>query len=197
MKPFSESCEQNRAPILEVLHKELVDDGKLLEIGSGTGQHAVYFSPHFPNLVWQTSDCLINHSGIKLWLADAKQPTPLDPLELDVSLNNWPKTQYEFVFSANTVHIMSWSMVKDMIVQIGKVLKPNGKFCLYGPFNYAGQFTSESNCRFDHWLKDRDAKSGIRDFEAVDKLAQLLDLRLHKDYEMPANNRLLVWQKQP
>jgi len=195
MKPFSESCEQNRIPILEVLQKELIDNGTLLEIGSGTGQHAVYFAPHFPNLVWQTSDCLTNHSAIKQWLTEANLPTLLDPLDLDVTSMNWPKTPFEFVFSANTVHIMSWSMVDDMIAQIGKVLKPRGKFCLYGPFNYDGQYTSESNRRFDQWLKDRDANSGIRDFEALNKLAQSTNLHLHQDYEMPANNRCLVWQK--
>ena len=196
MKPFSESCEQNRIPILDVLHNELVEAGTLLEIGSGTGQHAVYFAPHFPSLCWQTSDFAVNHSGIKQWLADAKLPTLLAPLDLDVSSNNWPKTQYEYVFSANTAHIMAWPMVNDMFEQIGKILKPGGKFCLYGPFNYNGHYTSESNLRFDQWLKDRDANSGIRDFEALNKLSELADLHLHKDYEMPANNRLLVWKKE-
>jgi len=196
MKPYSESCEQNRIPILEVLNKELVDAGSLLEIGSGTGQHAVYFAPHFPNLYWQTSDLEANHYGIKQWLTEVKLPNILDPLHLDVNSSNWPTTQFEFVYSANTAHIMSWPMVNNMLEQIGKLLKPNGKFCLYGPFNYNGKYTSESNERFDQWLKDRDVKSGIRDFEALNKVTQLVGLRLSKDYEMPANNRLLVWLKE-
>ncbi len=195
MKPYSESCEQNRAPILEILQKELEDSGSLLEIGSGTGQHAVYFAPHFPNLLWQTSDCATNHAGILQWLSSVKRPNIHAPLNLDVSSGNWPTTPFDFVFSANTVHIMSWPMVKNMFENIGKTLKSDGKFCLYGPFNYNGQFTSESNLRFDQWLKDRDTNSGIRDFEALDKLSRNASLHLHKDYEMPANNRLLVWKK--
>ena len=149
MKPYSESCEQNRNPILEVLNEELVNTGSLLEIGSGTGQHAVYFAPHFPNLHWQTSDLEANHDGIKQWLTEANLPNTLHPLELDVGSSNWPKTQFEFVYSANTAHIMSWAMVVNMLEQIGKILKPGGKFCLYGPFNYNGRYTSESNLRFD------------------------------------------------
>jgi cyclopropane fatty-acyl-phospholipid synthase-like methyltransferase len=172
MKPFAESCQQNRDPILEVLRFELADKSRLLEIGSGTGQHAVYFAPEFPQLLWQTSDVADMHGE-----------------------DQWPQDSYDAVFSANTAHIMSWSQVECFIRGIGRVLRTGGVFCLYGPFNYNGQYTSESNARFDSWLRSRDPLSGVRDFEALDELARLAGLVLKRDYAMPANNRTLVWSR--
>jgi len=195
MKPYSESCEQNREPILEVLRIELAGRSHLLEIGSGTGQHAVYFAPEFPQLVWQTSDISDHHAGINTWLSDAGANNIRPPLALDVCKDTWPAARYDAVFSANTVHIMSWPEVECLFAGIGNTLKDGGVFCLYGPFNYNGQFTSESNERFDQWLKSRDPLSGVRDFEALQELAGKAGLVLKKDYEMPANNRTLVWSK--
>jgi cyclopropane fatty-acyl-phospholipid synthase-like methyltransferase len=162
MKPFSESCEQNRTPILEVLRIELAGKSRLLEIGSGTGQHAVYFAPEFA---------------------------------LDVCKDAWPTARYDAVFSANTAHIMSWPEVECFFAGVGLALDAGGIFCLYGPFNYNGHYTSESNARFDQWLKQRDPLSGVRDFEALQALAGKAGLLLKEDYEMPANNRTLVWSK--
>lgn len=195
MKPYSESCDQNRAPILEVLRIELADRQRLLEIGSGTGQHAVYFAPEFPGLLWQTSDMADMHAGIHAWLAEQGCGNILPPLALDVSHDSWPAASYDAVFSANTAHIMDWPSVECLFAGIGRVLEPGGVFCLYGPFNYAGAYTSESNARFDAWLKARDPHSGIRDFEALRELGEKAGMKLKEDYEMPANNRTLVWSK--
>ena len=195
MKPYSESCDQNRAPILEVLRIELAARQRLLEIGSGTGQHAVYFAPEFPQLTWQTSDMADMHTGIRAWLSEVDATNVLPPLALDVCRDGWPATSYDAVYSANTVHIMSWPEVECMFAGIGRILEPGGVFCLYGPFNYGGTYTSTSNARFDEWLKARDPASGIRDFEALQELAERAGMRLGKDYEMPANNRTLVWFK--
>lgn len=197
MKPYSESCEQNRAPILQVLRAKLAGRSRLLEIGSGTGQHAAYFAPEFPSLIWQTSDVAAYHPGIRAWLEDAESGNILPPLALDVCRDSWPDTLFDAVFSANTAHIMAWSEVECMFEGVGKVLEAGGVFCLYGPFNYGGRFTSDSNARFEQWLKARDPESGIKDFEALQKLAEYAGLSLGKDYEMPANNRILAWSKKP
>ncbi len=195
MKPCAESCEQNRAPILAVLQQQLAGCTKLLEIGSGTGQHAVYFAPAFPDLVWQTSEVEAAHTGIHSWLEEATLPNILPPITLDVCRDDWPEARYNAAFSANTAHIMSWQEVECLFSGIGRILQKGGVFCLYGPFNYGGNYTSESNARFDQWLRQRDPASGIRDFEALDNLAGKAGMVLRKDYEMPANNRTLVWAK--
>ncbi|MHB0917411.1 MAG: DUF938 domain-containing protein [Thiobacillus sp.] len=194
-KPFSESCVQNRDPILAVLRKCFADRRHVLEIGSGTGQHAVYFAPELPHLVWQTADVPQHHAGIRAWLADAALPNVLPPLALDANDTAWHGGRYDAVFSANTLHIMSWPEVALFFAGVGEVLEPGGVLAVYGPFNYKGAFTSESNARFDAWLKARDPASGVRDFEAVDALARARGLVLQQDLAMPANNRMLVWRR--
>ena len=195
MKPYSESCEQNKAPILSVLQQSFIEAKTVLEIGSGTGQHAVFFAQKIPHLTWITSDREEYHTGINLWLKESALSNLKGPLLLDVNQQNWPVDQVEGIFSANTVHIMSWNDVEQMFAGIGRILKPGGVFCLYGPFNYNGQFSSESNARFDLWLKNRDPASGVRDFEALQVLAQDVGLNFMDDIEMPANNRVLIWKK--
>ncbi len=195
MKPFSESCEQNKGPILDVLSKQLAYVKSVLEIGSGSGQHAVYFARHLPHLHWQTSDVRDRHAGIHLWLDEAKLGNVGSPLELDVSQAQWPKLEVEAVFSANSVHIMSWFCVEKMFAGVARILQTQGLLCLYGPFNYDGTYTSKSNQEFDCWLKTQDPQSGIRDYEKLVELGRQHDLRLVHDYEMPTNNRLLIWQK--
>ena len=194
-KPYSESCEQNRAPILAILGEAFADRCHVLEIGSGTGQHAVYFGAAMPHLRWQTADVRAHHPGIQAWLAEALLPNVLPPLELDANDSGWHTGRYDAVFSANTLHIMSAVEVEKCFMGIGQVLEPGGVLVVYGPFNYHGQYTSESNARFDQWLKSRDPASGIRDFETVDALAHQQGLRLTHDHAMPANNRTLVWTK--
>lgn len=195
MKPFSESCEQNKAAILAVIAPLFRDCRSVLEIGSGTGQHAVHFAAHLPHLLWHTSDMAENHPGINLWLAEAALPNTRPPLALDVLRDPWPDLAVDAVFSANTTHIMGWLAVEALFAGVGKLLHQNGLFVLYGPFNYAGQYTSESNARFDQWLKMRDPYSGIRDVDDLKRLAVAAGMTLLHDVEMPVNNRTLVWRK--
>ncbi|MDH5228611.1 MAG: class I SAM-dependent methyltransferase [Gammaproteobacteria bacterium] len=192
-KPFAESCVQNRKPIEAVLINELDKCHTVLEIGSGTGQHAVYFTETMPHLLWQTSDRSEYHQAIHAWIQDAKQQNVLPPLHLDVCSDQWPDTQYDAVFSANTLHIMSQQQVQCFFKTIRQVMKANSKLCVYGPFNYNGAYTSDSNAQFDLWLKQRDPLSCIKDFEWINSLAIESNLALHKDHPMPANNRLLTW----
>ena len=194
-KPYSESCDQNRDPIFEVIQPLLKASKKVLEVGSGTGQHAMYFAKKMPHLIWQTSDQQSYHEGIKLWLADAQLDNTPTPIALNVSSDTWPDEQFDVVFSANAVHIMGWDNVIDFFANAPKLLSSGGLFILYGPFNYNQQYTSESNARFDIWLKQRDPQSGIRDFEALDKLANNAGMKIKEDYALPANNRILVWEK--
>jgi cyclopropane fatty-acyl-phospholipid synthase-like methyltransferase len=194
MKPFAESCAENQQAILDILQIEFADIQHVLEIGSGTGQHAIFFANALPYLIWQTSDLAEHHPGINAWIADEGLDNTRAPLSLNVETDNWPEREFDGIFSANTVHIMGWPEVEKMFAGIGQALLPGGRFCLYGPFNYDGQFTSESNASFDVWLKNRDPKSGVRDVAELNKLAQKAGLKLTEDYEMPANNRILVWQ---
>ena len=195
MKPFSESCEQNKQPILAVLQQYFANVSSVLEIGCGTGQHAVFFAARFSHLHWLASEISELHSGVNAWLDEARLPNIAGPVELDVNQPDWPVHEIGAVFSANTVHIMDWPSVENMFAGIGRVLQAKGVFCLYGPFNYAGNYTSDSNARFDLWLKQRDPRSGIRDFEALNSLARQHGMELLADHAMPANNRTLVWQK--
>ncbi len=195
MKPYAESCEQNRAPIQAVLKVVFADRKHVLEIASGTGQHAVYFAYALPHLTWQTSELPLNHAGIQAWLDEMQLPNVLPPLAIDVNDAHWPVTTVDAIFNANTVHIVAWPAVERMFAGIGRVLAVGGILCIYGPFNYGGQFTSESNARFDVWLKNRDPESGVRDFEAINRLAEAQGLTLLKDIDMPSNNRTLVWQR--
>jgi cyclopropane fatty-acyl-phospholipid synthase-like methyltransferase len=194
-KPRSPSCERNQGPILEVLREYFSEVQQVLEIGSGTGQHAVYFAPAFSQTVWQTSDVEEHLPGIRLWLEEAGLPNLPPPLRLDVN-GVWPEARYDAVFTANTLHIMGWVEVQKLFAALSGVLADDATLVVYGPFNYGGHFTSESNREFDQWLKQRySALSGIRDFEAVDALASSIGLSIVADHEMPANNRTLVWRR--
>lgn len=193
-KPYAESCDQNREPILAVIRSLLATTRSVLEIGSGTGQHAVYFASQLPHLVWQTSDQADYLPGIKMWLDESGLQNLPQPLKLDVTQLPWPDLQVDAVFSANTLHIMSWPQVEALFAGMPTILKPNGLLIIYGPFNYNHRYTSDSNARFDQWLKARDPDSGIRDYEQVNELARLAGLELLGDYEMPANNRILCWK---
>lgn len=195
MKPFSEACVQNQAEICAVL-KNLLDEKKhLLEIGSGTGQHAVYFAKHLPHLIWHTSDQTAYHHGIQMWLDEADLENTRNPIALDVSEDRWPTLNVDAIFSANSVHIMSWENVIDYVRNGAKLLENKGLFILYGPFNYNGEYTSPSNASFDQWLKARDHKSGIRDYEHLNTLAEENGMTLKHDIEMAVNNRILCWEK--
>ncbi len=192
---FSPASERNKVPILEILKSELVDIGEVWEIGSGTGQHAVFFAEELPHLVWQTTDLKKNHPDIQARLADAQLRNLKPPVELDVNHFPWPMQSVQAVFSANTLHIISQAAVQAFFKGVRQSLQNGGKLCVYGPFKYQGNFTSDSNEQFDRQLKQRDPASGIRDFEWINQLAEEADCSLQKDHEMPANNRLLVWKK--
>jgi SAM-dependent methyltransferase len=194
-KPYSAACEKNRGPILEVLSRYLQGSARVLEVGSGTGQHAVFFGAALPALSWLCSDLPANHAGIRAWLDDAALPNVEGPVTLDVAQRPWPQGPFDAVFSANTAHIMSWPRVRDLVAGAAEVLRPGGWLLLYGPFNYGGAYTSESNQRFDAWLAARDPASAIRDFEAVDGVAREVGLELVEDVAMPANNRTLVFRR--
>jgi len=196
MKPYAESCEINQGPILEVLSRLFAQRRQVLELASGTGQHAVHFGRALPHLIWQTSELAENHGGIQAWLDEAQLRNVLAPVHIDANDNQWLLTQpYDAIFNANTVHILSCPEVEKLFDGIGRVLAPGGILCLYGPFNYDGKFTSESNARFDVWLKSRNPLSGVRDVADLDALAARQGMTLLEDIEMPINNRTLVWRR--
>jgi cyclopropane fatty-acyl-phospholipid synthase-like methyltransferase len=194
LKPLSAACERNHDPILEVLRQQFADRRRVLEIGSGTGQHAVHFAAALPHLVWQTSELEANLAGIRLWLEESRLRNLPPPVALDVT-GTWPDMRFDAVFTANTLHIMSWSNVQTLFAALPKVLTADAMLAAYGPFNYDGRFTSASNAAFDEWLKQRSPESGIRDFAAVDELAHSIGFGLVEDRAMPANNRTLVWRR--
>ena len=191
----SDACERNQDPILAVLRTEFAACRRVLEIGSGTGQHAVYFATHLPQLSWQPTEMppLPDSLGERIRLA--KLANLRAPLALDVRQLPWPATGADAVFSANTLHIMSWESAGDFFRGVGATLTRGGVLCVYGPFRYRGEHISASNAEFDVWLRRRDPDSAIRDFEAVEALARAQQLHLTADHAMPANNRTLVWQR--
>ncbi len=195
-KPFAPACERNRDVILDALKPLLADRRRVLEVGSGTGQHAVHFAAALPHLVWQTSERRDNLPGIHLWLAEAALPNTPTPLELDVS-GDWPVGRFDAVFTSNTLHIMGWPEVEAFFAGLPALLAADARLIIYGPFNYGGRFTSTSNAAFDASLKADDPHRGIRDFEAVDALARGIGFTLLEDRAMPANNRCLSWQRSP
>ena len=197
MLPFSAACERNKDPILEVLRVRFADRTQVLEIGSGTGQHAVYFAQELAHLTWHPTEQLA-------YLADLTERVKLEgthnlrvPTLLDVRQAVWPVRGVDALFTANTLHIMSWTEVMALFNGIGTVLAPAGVLCIYGPFRYSGRYTSDSNREFDQMLQERDPQSGLRDIEAVRPLADQYGLHLDADLDLPANNRLLVFTKEP
>ena len=193
-KPFAPAAKENCDAILSVLRQEFKHTNSVLEIGSGTGQHAAYFSQQLTHLIWQASDKQEMLAGITMWTNDASLKNALTPIELDVSLN-WPQQRYEGAYAANIAHIMHWNEIESLFSGLNQVLTDSAVFCLYGPFNINGDYTSESNRRFDLWLKDRDPQSCIRDKHDLDKLAIKNNFQLSIEWEMPANNKILCWRR--
>jgi hypothetical protein len=204
-KPYAPACERNRGPILDVLQRSFVDRHAVLEIGSGTGQHAVHFAQAMPWLQWQASDRAEHLPGIRAWLDEAALPNTPPPVALDVASGPWPvarfdaarfdAARFDAAFTANTLHIMGWPEVEACFAGLDRALADDAVLAAYGPFNYGGAYTSDSNRQFDAWLKARDPRSGVRDFEAVDALAHRIGLTLAEDVTMPANNRCVVWTR--
>lgn len=195
-KPFAPACERNREPILAVLRERFADRRRVLEIGSGTGQHAVHFAAAMPWLVWQCSDRAEFLPGIRMWLDEAGLANTPPPQQLDVAHGAWPAGGFDAVFSANTLHIMGWVEVEAFFAGVGRMFEcDGGTLVVYGPFNHDGAYSSDSNRDFDAWLKARDPASGIRDDAAVDALALRAGLVLVDDVAMPANNRCRTWRR--
>lgn len=194
-KPFSQACENNKQPILSVLEPRLRDAKQVLELGSGTGQHAVFFARHLPHLVWQTSDLPENHPGIHQWLADSFLDNIRPPLTLDVDQPDWPLRETDAIFTANTFHIIAWEQVLKLLDGCARLLPPGGLLIVYGPFNEEGRFTSESNARFDQMLRDNAPHRGIRNRQTVAEEARARGLLLEETLELPANNRCLVFRR--
>lgn len=192
--PYSKACDNNKDPILEHLTRHLTQPGKLLELGSGTGQHAVYFSSALPHITWQTSDRAINHAGINAWIDQCGPTNVRPPIALDIYEDALPN-DIDYMFTANTFHIIAWAGVCLLLEKAGAALPAKGKLMVYGPFNYDGQFTSDSNAQFDAHLKSQNPEQGIRDIEAVCAQAKAHGLALIEDNAMPANNRLLVFRR--
>ena len=189
-KPFSPSCERNKDPILSAIRPVLLNRTRVLEVGSGTGQHAVYFAGKMPWLNWQCSELKENLSGLEMWITEAELSNLPAPINLDISTASLIP-EFDVIYTANTLHIMSLKKVTDFFKLIGESAGSVKQVLIYGPFNYAGEYTSASNAQFDTWLKNRDPDSGIRDYEWIIELASQNHLTLENDVEMPANNRLL------
>jgi SAM-dependent methyltransferase len=194
-KPFAPATERNSKPILDVIRHEFHSCQSVLEIGSGTGQHAVAFGANLNHLIWQTSDRDENHDAINAWLNDAALRNVLQPVSLDVLTAEMPRLSYDAVFSANTSHIMSFAAVEKMFSLVSGVLKEEGVFCLYGPFAQDGEFSTPGNAEFDRSLRNRDPEMGIRNLEDLDRLGLAGCLCRVRLYAMPANNNLVVWIK--
>jgi hypothetical protein len=193
-KPYSPASDRNREPILAILRTWFADRQRVLEVGSGTGQHAVHFAAALPHLVWQSSDRGENLTGIRQWLDEAALPNTPPPLELDVT-GAWPADRYDAIFSANTLHIMAWPEVVHMFAALPSITTEDACVAIYGPFNIDGRFTSDSNEAFDRDLKMRGTHMGIRDTAEVDALAAAAGFDLIDDVTMPANNRLRLWKR--
>lgn len=194
-KPFAPACERNRDPILEVLRSAFDGCRRVLEIGSGTGQHAVHFARAMPQLQWQCSEQEHRLAGLQLWLDEAALANTPPPLALDVSSDRWPVVGFDAAFSANTLHIMSWAGVEALFAGLDGVLEPAATVVIYGPFTRSGSYHSPSDAQFDAQLRSESATMGLRDVEAVDALAAGIGLRLVEAIPMPANNLSLHWRR--
>jgi len=193
-KPYAPACDRNREPILAVLRECFADRSRVLEIGSGTGQHAVHFAAALPHLTWQCTERDENLAGIRMWLDEAALPNTPPPIALDVN-GPWPSGRYDALFSANTLHIMGWPEVERLFAALPEIVADEATLAIYGPFNLGGTFTSESNAAFDASLRARDPRQGLRDAEAVDALARAAGFAHLENRAMPANNRCLVWRR--
>lgn len=193
--PYSSAAERNRQPILEQLQVLIPNQGSVLEIGSGTGQHAVFFTQNLTGLLWQPTDRQDNLEGLEARIKVEGSGNILPPIKLDVMHDSWPGHTYDAAYSANTAHIMQWEAVEAMFAGVGKHLLSQARFCLYGPFNVDNCFTSQSNAQFDAHLRAEDSKMGIRDIGVIESLANLHHLSLEQRISMPANNFILVFQK--
>jgi len=195
MKQYAPACDRNSEPILAVLKEIFPEPGAVLEVGSGTGQHAVFFARGLPHVTWQPGDLPANHASIEAWRAEAALSNLRAPVAIDLATRgDWPDGQFDYLVCINTIHIVAWPLVQNLFELAGRVLGPGGVLYVYGPYRYADRPLEPSNEKFDQWLKDRDPASGVREFDAVNRLAQSAGLELQGDRAMPANNRSVWWR---
>lgn len=193
-KPYAISCDRNSEPILDALKELLKGRQSMFEVGAGTGQHAIFMAPHFPEMIWTLADLEDRHEGIKVWLHDFPRANVRGPMLYSAGDSPWPEGDIDVVFTSNTLHIMAWETCLKLFDDLQN-LRSGALFIVYGAFNYQGEFTSESNKKFEAWLKDLNPLSGIRDFEKVSDELCKRNFELLEDREMPSNNRLLVFKK--
>lgn len=191
--PFSQSCENNKAFIAEYLLTLFAGQREVLEIASGTGQHATFFAGLLPTVRWQPTEIPANMDSLMPRYEAYSGANMLPPRSLDVCSRPWKVDVPDAIFTANSLHIMPFSAVQELFLELGERASLGTLLVVYGPFNYNGQYTSESNARFDVWLAAQHPESAIRDFEKVNELANEAGFLLREDHSMPANNRLLVW----
>ena len=195
-KPYAPACERNQDPILKVLAGILTSPGRVLEIGSGTGQHAVHMARHLPHLHWEPTDVAEHVHGIRLWVEEADLANLDEPVALDVSVDAVTPGRYDAVFSANVVHFVAWTVAESLLQQAARGLREEGDLLLYGPFNEQGGFTSEGNRELDAWVRTHNPDAGIKDRPAVVACARQYGLVLQQTIDMPANNRILHFRRQ-
>ena len=191
---FSDACERNKIPILKVLNEEL-DSGTVLEIGSGTGQHSVFFSKEIPSIKWYPSDTISNFESLNAFVTNYQNKNLQTPLIIDITQDEWIDFNVDYVFTSNTFHIINNALLTFFFYQCSKVIKANGKLIIYGPFKFDNQFNSPSNQTFDELLKESDSFSGLKNFEEIVSIALKFDFKFSKKYEMPAYNNILVFKK--
>ena len=196
MKRFAEACDRNQAPILAVLKEVMPDRGKVLEIGSGTGQHAAYFSHFLPSLTWQPSDLADALPSIEAWRKESCAPNLNSPIVIDLLGNNEDLSRVDAIVCINIVHIVAWTGVERLFSIAANILESKGVLYFYGPYRYPDRTLEPSNVAFDRWLKEHNPVSGIRDYPAVESLAESSGFTLGGDRSMPSNNRSIWWVRQ-
>lgn len=191
-KPFSQACENNKSVILAELSKHFAGSSKVLEIGTGSGQHAVHLAAQLPHLDWYCADQPEYHNGINAWIDDFPSTNLHRPVALSFPHDSLPDGEFDAAFTANTAHIMLTHQVQSMMHKVAEKLPSHGVFCQYGPFTINGEFSSQSNIDFHHHLID----IGCGGYKGIEQMqAWAPALRLSEVVTMPANNLLLVWHK--
>ena len=195
LRHSSPSTARNREPILTVLQGVLREDAHVLEVASGSGEHAVYFASVMPGVTWQPSDPDADaRASIEAWRSSDVTPNVLPVLDIDLAAPDWntPQVTYDAIVAINVIHISPWEATLGLMAGAARLLTPQGRLITYGAYKVDGQHTAPSNESFDQWLKARDPRFGVRDLEAVREAARDQGLRVLQELEMPANNLMLI-----
>jgi hypothetical protein len=196
LRRHAPATERNREPIAAILRDVLPASGTVLEVASGTGEHAIHFARGFPALSWQPSDPdPAALASIRAWAETARLPNLRPPLLLDASAPEWPIDHADAILCINMVHISPWEATVGLLEHSAKLLPVGGPLILYGPYFQQGVETAPSNLAFDESLQGRDSRWGIRQLEDVVALAESLGLHLESVHPMPANNLSMVLRK--